>query len=534
MRKLPAAVAGLALAVGLAACAPATASAPTGASGEPVAGGELVFTDVVLSTNLQTQTATAYPQANILHSVLDRLTGFDEETGEVVPWIAESFDIDDTQSVFTFRIREGVTFSDGTPLDAEAVAANLERFAEGDPDNAIPANPDFTDIASIEVDGADVIVELANPNSNFLRATTAITAGLVSLSTLELDAAGQSDISKIVGSGPFVYESSIPDQEIVFARRADYAWPAADSENRGAAYLDRVIVRAIPEVGLRGGAVASGQADVVRGLQPADEAPLEAAGGTVVAAPGVDLTANILGIRSVNDVVADPAVRRALQISIDRQALIDTVLSDSYTPAASILNRGAPGWVDLSDEIAYDPEEAERLLDEAGWTVGADGIREKDGQRLELVVGATSNSVAIKPGLEFVAQEWRRIGVALDNRAGDNTFAAKAFAEADVPLVGTRFFNWGSLGPRLDNDEQMVTKRAFPDLNEIFAAEERAPLGADKDALLEKEQRYIVADQTLVIVLWDEVQVHGVAQGVHIEFTSSTAPDFHGAWTARG
>lgn len=533
--RIAGALAVAALTAGLVACAPDPGTAPTtGAGDTPVEGGTLVFADVVTSTNLQTQTATAYPQANILHSVLDRLTYFDTDSGEVVPWIAESWTVDAAQTVFTFVIRDGVTFSDGTPLDAEAVKANIEQFAHGNEDAAIVANPDFTQVASVEASGDSVTVTLAAPNSNFLRATTAVPAGLVSLGTLALDNAGQSDISRIVGSGPFVFESQIPDQETVFVKRADYAWPPASAENQGAAYLDSVIVRAIPEVGLRAGAVTSGQADVVRGIQPSDEQALGAAGAQAIAAPGVDLTANILGVRVGNEPVSDERVRRALQISIDRQALIDTVLSGSYAPSGSILNRGAPGFVDLSDEFAYDPDEANELLDEAGWTLGDDGIRVKDGQQLKVTVGASSNSVAIKPGLEYVAEEWRRIGVLLDNRAGDNTFASKAFADPSVPLVGTRFFNWGSLGPRLSSDTQFITFHADPVLGDVFAREQSTAPGAEKDALLEQEQRILVVEENYVIVLWDEVQVHGVAAGVHIAFTSSTAPDFHGAWKAQG
>lgn len=521
----------------LAGCGATEATDPAGGGapiGDPVAGGTLVFSDVVHTTNLQTQTASAYPQSNILHSVLDRLTFFDADSGELVPWIAEQFDANETQTEFTFTIREGVTFSDGSPLDAHAVKANIEFLAAGSEQAQVPANPDFASVAAVAVDGNRVIVTLDSPNSNFPRATSAVTAGLVSLSTLALDNAGQADVEQIVGSGPFVFESQVPEQEIVFSSRDDYAWPPASADNQGAAYLDTLVIRAIPEVGLRSGAVQSGQVDVARGVQPADEEALVAAGKQVVAAPGVDLTANILGIRAENDILSDQRVREALQIGIDRDALKATVLSDSYEAAASILNHGSPGFVDLSSEIAFNPDRAAELLDDAGWTLGENGIREKDGVELKVAVGASSNSVVIKPGLEFVAEQWRELGVVLDNRAGDNTFASKAFADATVPLVGTRFFSWGALGPRLSDASNFITWTSSPSLNEVFAAEAATADPAAKADLLEQEQRALVLDEVLVIVLWDEVQVHGVDSDTHIEFTSSTAPDFHGAWKSAG
>lgn len=536
--SIPILGAGIALALVLSGCAGSGAAAPdadAAQNGEPVTGGTLVFADVVNTTNFQTQKSTAYPQANILNSVLDRLTYFDAESGEPVPWIASEFSSNDTATEFTFVIRDGVTFSDGSVLDAAAVKANIELLAFGNPDAQIPAHIDFAFVDTVTANDDTVVVTLSEPNSNFLRATSGITAGLVSLATIGLDNAGQSDISRIVGSGPFVYESIVPEQELVFSSRDDYGWAPENAQNQGAAYIDTLVIRAVPEVGLRAGAVQSGQVDVVRGLQPADEAALAASGAQVIAAPGVDLSANILGVRaSGSEIVDDVRVRQALQIGFDREELASVALSDSYQIAGSILNHGSPGFVDLAADLEYDPERAGDLLDDAGWELGSDGIRHKDGQELKLTVAASSNSVVIKPALEFIAQQWRELGVVLDNRAGDNTFATGAFVDPEVPLIGTRFFNWGAVGTRFDDAEDTMIFHADDELTKSFTAERATTDPALKNSALEDAQRRIAIDEALVILLWDEVQVHGAASDVHIEFNSGTAPDFHGAWKTDG
>jgi peptide/nickel transport system substrate-binding protein len=504
-------------------------------SNEPVQGGTLVYAEVTPITTFQTQAARFYEKANVLNSVLDRLTYFDAESGTLVPWIASSFKANGDNTEFTFDIRPGVTFSDGTALDAAAVKANLDALGKGVEKAQIQPNVDFASYQSAEVVDKDTVkVQLKSADANFLRATSSVTAGLVSPKTLELDNAGQSDIKQISGSGPFVYESEKPDEELVLAKRADYAWAPKTAGNQGAAYLDKVVVKYLPEVAHRAGAVQSGQVDLVRGLQPADETAVANSGNQVLPAPGIDLTANTAAVRIGSGKLADDKVRQALQVGIDRQELKDTVLSDSYQIAGSILNHRAPGFVDLSADLAYDPEKAKALLDEAGWVPGADGIRAKDGQKLEVTVTTSNNSVVIKPAFELIEQQWRAIGVKLINRAADNTFLATAMLDPKVEFFGTRQFAYGGLGPVFGPETNTQTLNADKELNELFDAE-RAAADADKHKeLVAEEQRALVTDKALALVLWDEVQVYGGHKGTHVEFTSGTAPIFQGAWKTGG
>lgn len=508
--------------------------APT-ASGEPVEGGTFTFAEVTPINNWQTQAARFYEKANVLNSVLDRLTYFDVESGKLVGWIAKDFKANKEQTEFTFTIRDGVTFSDGSALDAEAVKLNLDALGLGIKDAQIAPNVDFGAYKSAEVVGENQVkVTLKRPDANFLRATSSVAAGLVSPKTLKLDNAGQSAIAKIVGSGPFVFESEKPDEEVVFTSRDDYAWAPETAPNQGDAYLDSLVVKYLPEVASRAGAAQSGQVDLVRGLQPVDEQVLAANGGQVFAAQGVDLTTNQAAVRIGSGKLADAKVRQALQVGIDRQAIKDTVLSDSYVVAGSILNHKAPGFVDLSSEIAYNPEKSKQLLDEAGWKVGADGIREKDGEKLEITVATSNNSVVIKPAFELIEQQWRDLGVKLVNRAADNTFLVNALVDDKVEFFGTRQFALGGLGPVYAPANNTQTLNSDEELNKLFAKEQAATSEEEHLKLVEEEQRALVLDKALTLVLWDEVQVYGANESAHVEFTSGTAPIFQGAWKSEG
>jgi peptide/nickel transport system substrate-binding protein len=389
---------------------------------------------------------------------------------------------------------------------------------------------EFANYKSSSVRGNTVTVTLKKGDANFLRATSSVAAGLVSPKTLKLDTAGQSDISKIVGSGPFSYASQIPDQEVKFKARKDYAWAPATAKNQGAPYLNSFTVKYLPEVGLRAGAVQTGQVDLARGLQPLDEEGVAKSGNQVFAPVGLDLTANVAALRVGSGKLADVRVRQALNHGIDRQLLKDTVLSKSYTVADSVLNHDDPNFVDLSQDLKYNPKQSKQLLDAAGWKLHKDGFRYKDGKKLEITVAASSNSVVIKPAFELIEQEWRQIGVKLVNRAADNTFFPQAQTSDKVEIAGTRQFAYGGLGPVFGPATNTQTLHHTKSRDALFAREQAATSPAQHKALVAKEQKKIVVQDAIALPLWDEVQVYGAHAGVHVEFTTGTAPILQGAW----
>jgi peptide/nickel transport system substrate-binding protein len=123
--------------------------------------------------------------------------------------------------------------------------------------------------------------------------------------------------------------------------------------------------------------------------------------------------------RPDNPLVADVRVRQALLHATDADEIVGTLFSDNYPKATSVIASTAQGYVDLSAKLTHDEGEAKRLLDEAGWTVGADGLRQKDGRELVLTAYESLPQPQNKETLQLVAQQWGRVGVKLNVLAGD-------------------------------------------------------------------------------------------------------------------
>lgn len=158
--------------------------------------------------------------------LLDRLVYQDPETFEFVPWIAQSWTVDEPGTTYQFVIRDGVTYSDGTPLDVASVKRNIEWLAEGDKPKGIPRNAWFPKVTAVDTDAAarTVTVHLAEPNAPFLAALSMNTAGLVADATIDASKEDQSVVTNLIGSGPFVAESEIPNKEIRLVKRRGYDW----------------------------------------------------------------------------------------------------------------------------------------------------------------------------------------------------------------------------------------------------------------------------------------------------------------------
>jgi peptide/nickel transport system substrate-binding protein len=152
----------------------------------------------------------------------------------------------------------------------------------------------------------------------------------------------------------------------VLVRREDYRWPPQGAANPGKAYLDKLIFREVAEDALRAGVLQSGQAHIVKGIAPFDEPLLEEQGFRIYGQRPLLNVTDQISIRVDNKLVNHRNVRFALSIGVNRAELVDTVLSKSYSPTTALLRKDSPGYVTFDRELAYDPDKANKLLDEAG------------------------------------------------------------------------------------------------------------------------------------------------------------------------
>lgn len=494
-------IAGLAAVVVLAACAPGTANTGSG-SGEPKPGGDITFLiDSLGDTWIPNNSAISSFQGHIWGHVTDKLVYVDDN-GAVSPWIAERWEQNADATEFTLHLKQGVTFSDGTPLDAAAVLANLDIWAKGDTSrgiNPIGLFPKTYDHAQV-VDPATVKVFFRAPTLGFIPTLGYHGSILISPKTLALPADQQADLSNDIGSGPFVVASWKEGDSVVLKKRADYNWGPPALNHQGPAYLDSITYKLVAEPSVRTAAVQSGQADVAYNPSPQELASFKAQGFTTA-------TPRYLGFvngYAVNTKVApfdDIRVRQALQHGINRDEIISTVYTSDWQPAKSFIQSNVPGVTDHSADFAYDEATANRLLDEAGWVRGADGVRAKDGKQLALTLFPNPYLATSKSIDELVAQQLGRIGFKVTLQAYDVvTYSSRVDkpGNPNVPAyeITRSFIDAGTVAGVLTDankgENWFGLGQSDAELVRLGAAVAGAKTVADRDAALDQLQGHVL------------------------------------------
>lgn len=465
---------------------------------------------------------------NIGRNVVDSLVDLDPATGAVVPWLASAWSVNEDATEFTFTLRDGVTFSDGTALTAEIVKANFDTVVTlGSATSLVTGY--LAGYAGTEVvDEHTVRVSFSAPNAGFLPTTSVIQLGIVGESTLALTAEQRCLATNVVGTGPFVFDSYRQNEATVLARRAGYAWPSQRSAHDGEAYLETVTYQVVAESSARTGSLLAGQLHAITDVQSVDEDLLTGSNFQVIARsnPGV---VNTIFVRN-GTLAAEEAVRKAIQVALDRGELA-SVLSASYAPATSVLAASTPGYADFSDLLAPNLEQAALLLDEAGWAIGSDGVRARDGVALSVDIAYISSVVTAQSVLELAQQQLARIGVDLRLRP---LALADYLAAVREPALNLSFGNYtradldvlrsglslGASASRLSDD---ALEQLYVDLQSAADADQRNAIGA------ELQQKVI--ENAYVIPVYELAQVAGVSPTLQgVEWDSSSRLVLYNAW----
>jgi peptide/nickel transport system substrate-binding protein len=368
-----------------------------GAGGEPVAGGTLVFAGARLSASLDPALLSDGESFRILQQAYEPLVDLAPgTTNELQGVLAETWDCEPTATECVFNLREGVTFHDGTPFNADAVVANFERWQnfseefQGDayyygavfdgfgPDNlmqSIEATDEFT-----------VTITLREPNPSFIYGITLPCFSMVSPAILESTNADDFENTTLTtdpvqgGTGPFILESYTPDDNATLVRNEDY-WGDL-------AYLDSVIIRPIAEPADRLAALQGGSVQGFDLVNPADYETVESEGFKLVERQSFNtLYLGLNPVARANAAAAEPPrdfyggetesplqdllVRQAIEMAIDREALIDAFYGGRGTVAATFMPETS-GWADAVEAgvtpVEFNADGAADLLEQAGFT----------------------------------------------------------------------------------------------------------------------------------------------------------------------
>ena len=293
--------------------------------------------------------------ANIVGHVAETLLWFDEN-GNLIPWLATEWEVSEDGLTYTFKLRSGVKFHDGTPLNAEAVCVNFERWLN--PDVRVPSRSQLGPVKECRViDDLTFEVTLEKPYAPFLRALGSYLRIVSPKSIEEVNVTGT--ITRPVGTGPYKFVSWEKGKEIVLEAFEDY-WG-------GAPKIKRLVWKIIPEAGTRLAALKAGDVDVAF-LPPASEVnALKNDPNIKVYTP---LTNRVLFIAFLpNGPLADPKVRQALNYAVDKEAIVKNIMFGLASPLKAPVPDHFFGFCP-QQPYEYNPEKAKQLLAEAGYPDG--------------------------------------------------------------------------------------------------------------------------------------------------------------------
>ncbi|PZT90870.1 MAG: hypothetical protein DI630_30225 [Gordonia sp. (in: high G+C Gram-positive bacteria)] len=328
-------------------------------------------------------------------------SGDDQHLPELVPALAaEAPAVSGDGRTWTVRLREGVRFHDGTDLDSEDVVATYDAVI--DPQSASPIADDYLLIDRIDTpDDHTVQFHLRAPNREF---ASRLLLGIAPSEQLTGGPAAESSLNTSpVGTGPYLLESLTPTEAIL----------TANPEHRdGPPEIARLVLRSVPDENARAQQLLAGEADGTA-LPPRLAASLDGRDGVEVRSVN---SADWRGVSLPmgNPFTADPAARLALNTGVDRQSLVDEVLAGHGDVATTPITAAYPEYV----PVEFGPSEpdqaraaAARLLSDAGWEPGPDGIRVRDGQRASLEVAYPVNDSLRRELASAFADQMRPLGV---------------------------------------------------------------------------------------------------------------------------
>ncbi|WP_159501814.1 ABC transporter substrate-binding protein [Microbacterium sp. 18062] len=508
-------------------------------SAEPVDGGTLHY---AVGTTTDTVDPSLSPGNSwITAQIVDSLV-YHNEDFTFSPWLAESWEISDDGREYTFHLRDDVTFSDGTPFDAEAVKANFDRIANPETASSYAKSLLGPYEETVVVDELTATVRLAEPLTSFLQGLSLPYLGIQSPTYLE--EAGSDTASSVVGSGPYVLADITPGQSWTLEKRADYAW-APESKDHGAAYLDRVELSYVPEGSVRVNGVTAGEFDLINGvsysqygtLRDSDEVTLiDYQPGGVATGIALNLTSGIF---------QDENVRAAFQRSFDVEGLIESTFYGAIEAATGGAFTENSRYYDASvgEAYGYDIDVATRLLDEAGWSeVGADGIRQKDGQPLSvkllsfpepsqdvLNLVQALQQAGLEAGWDIRYEQLDRAVWNETINAGDYDLQLHSYFRADPDIARTVWsqefvppwgysFSW----PEDDAFEALLNEGA------------QTPDGDERQAIYEEIQAYVI-DEGWELPLYPISRPFAFTEGIHgLSLNGTAVPYIYDLWKTSG
>lgn len=518
-------------------------------SSTPVAGGELnlaFFPDNAAFSCVDPFQVYWIEHRTVIRNFADSLTDQDPETGEIKPWLAKSWEVNDAGTEYTFTLRDDVTFSDGTKFDATSVKTAFDNdkatlaqlpTAYG---GVYLAGYDSTEV----VDPTTVVVKFATPNASFLQGTSTTNLAILAASSYAETPEQRCLGEGVIGSGPFTLDNYTPATGITLSKRDGYAWGSELRSNTGEAYVDTINITYVAEDSVRVGQLTSGTIDIAWPRNPIsenDQALITSQGDTIESRALPGPANNYYPNVSDGHILADEKVRQALQLSLDRATYASTVFGADYPVVSSVYNTTTPFYKDESSKLGYDTDEAAKLLDDAGWKIDEkDGYRYKDGQKLTL---STPIVTQFSAGDQLIQDQLKQVGIDLELNVITAAQRSEVLSSGDYDLISTYYtradpgvIQWIIDSRYAGSKAQAVNNFTPEQATEVQSILDEGASTIDTDArakVYDELQDYLI-DNALVFPVFERVQLAGVSSDVHgFRYTSESFGDFADVWVQK-
>jgi peptide/nickel transport system substrate-binding protein len=486
-----------------------------------------------------TPQAAAY---RVIRGVFDSLV-YEGSNGSFTPWLATKWTANSTDTSYTFTLRKGVKFSDGTPLNAAAVKYTFDRIES-------PAEGSLFAIAllgsysgSVVNNPYSVTVNFKSPYPGFLEAASQAFLGIVDPTA----AAKEGTVgfgAHPVGSGPFEVTSNVANQEITEVRNPAYTWGPAGLNHTGPACLSKIVFTEVPEESTRAGELEHGQVDAAETILPPDYTTVESNPNLkLYDVPGAGADYQYL-INTQQAPWNNTQLRIALRDSINLPALLKGVYQGEYAQAwGPIMPDTADYDPAVQNSWSYNPSLAAGILNAAGWKLGGDGYRHKGGKTLSISFLGSSPDRELRQEVSVYIQAYLKaagIDMTITNytgttgitteEAGNYGMTAISFITAS-PSILFDFFDSalipspgksGENGSRLDN----------PSVNTWAVTAEESSNPSVETTNWDNLQEYVVKNAVTIPIELEPYILATTSSVRGLAFDRRDYPMYYGVWLA--
>ena len=513
--------------------------APAAAAEQPQSGGELVFASWDEPISLDPHnTATAGLNADRL--IFDTLV-IQASDFKHYPALAESWEVSPDGKIYTFKLKRNAKLHDGSPVNAQAVKFSLDRVTGP----GVKANFTISLTGVYEttevVDDYTARVVMKQPFAPMLDGLADGYFAIVSPAAVEKY--GKDFDRNPVGSGPYIFQEWQSKSHVSVKRNPDYAWGSTMFKHQGPSYPDRLTIRLIPDSQTRMATLETGEIQVAEMIPPEEVDRLKQNPKLQIMSQVAPGTAWQLQINTTQPPLDDLRLRQALEYAVNQEDITKVLFKGALPAAHAPLAKGTLGYDDsIAKMYSFDPARAKAALEQAGWKPGGDGIREKDGKKLNISINIVSSSIQALPikMAELVQAQLRDVGIFLEIRQTDTAalfaimnegsqqiiYGRRGGSDPDVirPLFHSSFFG-----------KSPVARIRFKDdrLDQLLS-QGSEELDRTKRQAIYKEIQEIIFKNALVVPLWDHTDFVGAQAGVRgVSMDPHGYVNLYDAWVAK-